>query len=184
MLFGCDRMIKMNITVARGLHAGARCLVRAIAGVLWLSTLVFAQSPAITPSPHAIDIPHWFKETFLDFPEDVRDAAKSGKRLIVYFGQDGCPYCKQLMEINFGQRDIAEKTRRHFDAIALNLWGDRETVWMDGKTRTEKDLAAHLKVQFTPALLFLDERGSVVLRVNGLYPPHKFRAALDYVARK
>ena len=44
-------------------------------------------------SPHAIDIPNWFTETFLDFREDVRDATKENKRLLVYFGQDGCPYC-------------------------------------------------------------------------------------------
>jgi thioredoxin-related protein len=136
------------------------------------------------PSPYAIEIPKWFKETFLDFPEDVRDAAKAGRRVMLYFGQDGCPYCKQLMEGSFGQRDIAEKTQAHFDAIALNIWGDRETVWVDGKTRSEKELARFLKVQFTPSLLFLDEQGRVVLRLNGLYPPDKFRAALEYVAQR
>jgi len=29
-------------------------------------------------------------------------------------------------------------------------------------------------------LLFLDEQGTVTLRLNGYYPPHKFNAALDY----
>jgi thioredoxin-related protein len=102
---------------------------------------------------------------------------------MLYFGQDGCPYCRQLMEVDFGQRDIVDKTRAHFDAIALNLWGDRETVWLDGVARTEKQLGAYLNVQFTPTLLFLDERGNVVVRLNGLYPAHKFRAVLDYVAQ-
>jgi thioredoxin-related protein len=37
-------------------------------------------------------------------------------------------------------------------------------------------------VMFTPTLLFLDEAGNVVLRVNGYYPPHKFNAALEYAA--
>jgi thioredoxin-related protein len=47
---------------------------------------------------------------------------------------------------------------------------------------SEKQLAAMLKVQFTPTLLFFDERGAVALRVNGYLPPHEFEAALDYVA--
>ena len=136
------------------------------------------------PSPHAIDIPPWFKETFLDFREDVREAAKARKRLVIYFGQDGCPYCRELMQVNFGQKDIADKIRRHFDAIALNIWGDREVTWTDGKVRSEKEFAAFLKVQFTPTLLFFDEKGKVVLRLNGYYPPHKFRTALDYVSGK
>lgn len=137
---------------------------------------------AFNPSPHAIDIPPWFTETFLDFREDVRDAALRGKRLLLYFGQDGCPYCRRLMRVNFSQKDIVDVTRRHFVAIALNIWGDREVTWIDGSALTEKTLAARLKVQFTPTLLFLDERGAVVLRLNGYYPPHRFRAALDYVA--
>ena len=136
------------------------------------------------PSPYAIDIPPWFTETFLDFREDVADAAKEGKRLMVYFGQDGCPYCKQLMVTNFSQRRIVDKTRRHFVAIALNIWGDRETTWTDGRTMTEKALARYLDVQFTPTLLFFDEQGRVVARLNGYYPPHRFEAVLDYVAAK
>jgi thioredoxin-related protein len=148
--------------------------------------LVFAPGAAFAqdPSPHAIDIPPWFAETLLDFRDDVRDAAKQGKRVMVYFGQDGCPYCTQLMKVNFSQQRIVEKTRRHFVAIALNLWGDREVTWVDGRPMSEKALGQALKVQFTPTLLFLDERGAIVARVNGFYPPHRFEAALDYVAGK
>jgi thioredoxin-related protein len=135
-------------------------------------------------APHAIDIPAWFTESFLDFRDDVRDAARDGRRLMIYFGQDGCPYCTQLMVTNFSQRNIVAKTRKHFVAIALNLWGDRETTWLDGRIRSEKSLARFLDVQFTPTLLFLDERGSVVARLNGYYPPHRFEAVLDYVAGK
>lgn len=133
-------------------------------------------------SPQAIDIPPWFTESFLDFRDDVRDAAREQRRLMIYFGQDGCPYCRAFMTTNFSQRNIVEKTRRHFIAIALNLWGDRETTWIDGRTMSEKALARKLDVQFTPTLLFLDERGAIVARLNGYYPPHRFEAVLDYVA--
>jgi thioredoxin-related protein len=47
---------------------------------------------------------------------------------------------------------------------------------------SEKALARHLGVQFTPTLLFFDEQGAVVARLNGYYPPHKLDAVLDYVA--
>ncbi|MGH8700613.1 MAG: thioredoxin family protein [Burkholderiales bacterium] len=144
---------------------------------------VFAATP-LSPSPNAIEIPAWFTETFLDLREDVRDAAKDGRRLLLYFGQDGCPYCRELMRVNFGDKALADKTRRHFHAVAINIWGDREVTWTDGRTLSEKAFAAFLKVQFTPTLLFFDEKGAVVLRLNGYYPPHKFQAALDYVSGK
>jgi len=141
-----------------------------------------AGARAQEPAPYAIDIPPWFVETFLDFREDVTEAANSGRRLLVYFGQDGCPYCKQLMTTNFSQRRIVDKTRRHFVAIALNIWGDRDTTWIDGRTMREKELARALDVQFTPTILFFDEKMNVVARMNGYYPPHRFEAVLDYVA--
>ncbi len=151
--------------------------------ILLLSLLVLSgPARAAEPGESAIALPAWFSETFLDLREDVRDAAKTGKRLMVYFGQDGCPYCKELMQTNFSQKAIADKTRAHFVAIALNIWGDREATWTDGRRFSEKQLAAFLKVQFTPTLLFFDERGAVVARLNGYYPPHRFDAVLDYVA--
>ena len=140
-----------------------------------------AAGEASPPSPHAIDIPKWFAESFLDLREDIRDAAREDKRLLVYFGQDGCPYCKALMKVNFGDPDIVARTRRHFVPVALNIWGDREVTWLDGRKVTEKELARILRVQYTPTLLFFDEQGAVVLRLNGYTPPDKFRVALDYV---
>ena len=156
----------------------------------WLLLLAFVASSAVcalpahaqAPSPQAIEIPPWFSETLLEFPEEVRDAARDGKRLMVYFGQDGCPYCKQLMQTNFSQRAIVEKTRKHFVAVALNIWGDREVQWTDGRRMSEKELTRTLKVQYTPTLLFLDEKGAIAARLNGYYPPHRFTAALDYAA--
>ena len=141
-----------------------------------------AEGEAYSPSPHAIDIPKWFTESFLDLREDIHEATRQGKRLLVYFGQDGCPYCKALMKVNFSRQDIVSRTRRNFVPIALNLWGDREVTWTDGRKVSEKELGRILRVQFTPTLLFFDEQGLVVLRVNGYFPPDKFRAALDYVS--
>jgi thioredoxin-related protein len=132
----------------------------------------------------AQEAPAWFAETLLEMPDDVADAARQGKRVMLYFGQDGCPYCKRLMEVNFRQAPIAAKAKKHLVAIALNIWGDREVKWTDGAVTSEKQLAARLKVQFTPTLLFLDEKGGVALRLNGYLPPHEFEAALDYVAAK
>ncbi|HYG55716.1 MAG TPA: thioredoxin fold domain-containing protein [Burkholderiales bacterium] len=123
--------------------------------------------------------PAWFTDTLLDFREDVADAARERKRVMVYFGQDGCPYCKRLMEVNFKDPTIVAKMRRHFMAIALNIYGDREVTWTDGRTMSEKQLAAALRVQFTPTLVFFDEKGGEALRINGYLPPDRFLAALD-----
>jgi thioredoxin-related protein len=143
-----------------------------------------ASARAQDVSPHAIHIPPWFTETFLDFREDVTEAAKAGRRLLVYFGQDGCPYCRLLMETTFAETRIADKAKRNFLAVALNLWGDREVTWVDGRRMTEKELGAMLKVQFTPTLLIFDEKARPIVRMNGYFPANRLDAALDYAAQR
>ena len=147
-------------------------------------SLVAGPAIAQVASPRAIDIPPWFASSFLDFRDEVADAARDGKRVMIYVGQDGCPYCTKLMTANFSQADIVATTRRHFVPVALDLWGDRETTWIDGGAQPEKALAQRLGVQFTPTLLFLDEAGKVVVRLDGYWPPQRFRAVLAYVAAK
>ena len=137
---------------------------------------------AQAPHPFAIEIPDWFAVTFLELPDDVRDAARENKRVMVYFGQDGCSWCRKLMEGNFRQADIVAKTRRYFVPIALNILGDREVQWVDGRRMTEKDLTQAVGLRYTPTLFFFDEKGAIVARVNGYLPPKRFLAALDYAA--
>ena len=91
------------------------------------------------------------------------------------------PTAERLFD-NFSQRSIVEKTRQHFVALAMNMWGDREVTWLDGRVMAEKEVARLLKVQFTPTLLFFDENGTVVARLNGYDPPQRFEPVLDYVA--
>lgn len=160
--------------------------------LLFLTSIAWAEEPAGTPAslapgmvhPGYEEKPAWFKESFLDIREDVKESTEANKRVILYFYQDGCPYCSKLLKDNFAKQTIADKTQEHFDVIAINMWGDRSVTDFAGKEGTEKSFAAALKVQYTPTLLFLNEDGKVVLRVNGYYAPDKFELALDFAAGK
>ncbi len=134
-------------------------------------------------NPGSIELPAWFKNSFMDIAEDIAEATAANKRLVLYFHQDGCPYCKKLIEVNFARQDIADKARATVDVLAINMWGDREVTWLDGETMSEKAFARKMRVMFTPTLLFFDEQGEIALRVNGYYKPAKFKAALEYIAR-
>ncbi len=129
-------------------------------------------------------MPNWFKESFLDLAEDVADSESSGKRIMVFFHQDGCPYCNKLVEENFADQAIQNKMQKSLDVIEINMWGDREVLNIKGKSLSEKQFAIARKVQFTPTLLFFNEQGKQVLRLNGYLPIAKFDIALDYVINK
>jgi thioredoxin-related protein len=128
--------------------------------------------------------PDWFKDSFLEFADDVEEAAAEGRRVVIFFHQDDCPYCNALVERNLSQKPIEEKIRANFDVIALNLRGDREVVSVAGRAYTEKGFARALNIQFTPTLLFLDESGKVILRLNGYVQPREFELALDYASQR
>ena len=163
--------------------------ILSLGGRLILASLLLAAIQVLVADEHKIGSfsgakltthPAWFKESFLDFEEDIAEAAAQGKRLVLYVYQGGCPYCNALVQHNFAQRDIAQTTQDYFDLVTINMWGDREVVQVGGQSFTEKTLAQALRVQFTPTLLFFNEAGEGGLRGNGYYPPRGVRAALGY----
>jgi thioredoxin-related protein len=86
------------------------------------------------------------------------------------------------MKTNFALADIVEYTRAHFDVVAVDIWGARELVDMDGSLLTEREYAVLNQTNFTPSFIFYDEDGSDIFHLRGFYPPYRFRAALEYVA--
>jgi len=130
-----------------------------------------------------VTYPDWFKDSFLDIQSDLAEAKEAGKRgIIVYFGQQRCAYCKQLMQVNFKLPDIVDYTRQHFDVVPIDIWSPEEITTPGGLVTTQSAYAIRMKTSFTPSLLFFNTDGEIVLRLIGYYPPYQFRAALEYVA--
>jgi thioredoxin-related protein len=161
-----------------------------LASVMAMSSVTSALYASEKPEPGKFfgvketEYPAWFKESFLDLKEDIVEAKKDGKRVMLFFHQAGCPYCNALVERNLSQKDIEQKVRQNFEVISLNMWGDREITYVNGDQYTEKSFAEALRVQFTPTLIFYDENGKVVLRLNGYRTPQRFTVDLDYVAKR
>lgn len=135
-------------------------------------------------NPGYVPHPEWFKRSFLDLNEDVEEASAEGRHLMLYFYQDGCPYCKMFIENDLGQYDIAEYARQHFDIVAINIFGALEVTDVDGEALPEREYAMKTKVMFTPTLLVYGEDGLVVFRMNGYYPPPRFRAVMRFIAEQ
>jgi len=164
-----------------------RLLVVLLSGLFLLTSLSVQAASETTGKflgAQNTEYPDWFKSSFLEFADDVEEAAEEGKRLAIVFHQDGCPYCNLLIEKNLSQTDIKELMQSKLDVVELNIWGSRELVSVAGKTYAEKDFAKALDVQYTPTMLFFDEAGKVALRLNGYREPAEFKRALEYVTGK
>ncbi|MDH5517636.1 MAG: thioredoxin fold domain-containing protein [Gammaproteobacteria bacterium] len=130
-----------------------------------------------------IILPDWFKLSFLDLQDDLDEAAANQKKgIIIYFGRKDCPYCKALLENNWGREDIVRYTNNHFDVIAIDTKGTKNITDFDGYVFDEKQFSLKMKTNFTPSLLFYNLSGALVLRLSGYQQPYRFLAALEYVA--
>lgn len=131
----------------------------------------------------------WFYDSFLEMGADLEDAAAEGKGLIVIFEQRGCPYCRELHEVNFAIPEISEYQAEHFYTVQLNLWGDRMVTDFDGEELSEKALAQKWLVNFTPTVVFFSadsagetaEEDAESFRMPGYFKPFHYGSALEYV---
>ncbi|MDH4276423.1 MAG: thioredoxin fold domain-containing protein [Gammaproteobacteria bacterium] len=168
-------------------HRARNVLLSILAQFLTLFTLhvgyTFSADYHFENANKDAEFPDWFKKSFFQLDDDIKEAAAAQKRVALFFHQDHCIYCSALIERSLSQKPIEELMRKHFDVIVLNIWGDAAVTGLGGRTFTEKTLAEHFSIQFTPTLLFLDEQGAVVLRVNGYQPPQRLALALNYVSQ-
>jgi thioredoxin-related protein len=158
--------------------------------LLTLSTFPLANESELTKADGQVkgiagyDIPAWFKESFLEISDDASEAGDSGKHLLLFFHLDDCPYCARMLKDNFNTEPNSTFIQSNFDSIDINIKGDREVSLNDSVQLTEKALALHLKVLYTPTILFANSDNRSVLRIDGYRNPTRFRIALDYVHEK
>ncbi len=132
----------------------------------------------------SVEIPSWFKNSFLDLQDDLLEARLENRFVLIYFHQNGCPYCAKLVNDNFRNKEFIAKLRKNFVAIEINMWGNRELTDWAGREFSEKSFAQFMKVQFTPTLLFLKTNGDVIIRLNGYQSVAKMHKVLDYITSK
>ena len=154
---------------------------------LLLILLVPATAQATTVNEDGLHVQPWFSESFLILKEDVSDAHSKGKRLAVIFEQRGCPYCKEMHEVNFQAPEISDFIKKNFNVVQLNLWGAREVTDLDGKAMEERELARRWRVNFTPTVVFLPTPEEIakgeteVARMPGYFKPFHFLSMFEFV---
>ena len=124
----------------------------------------------------------WFKNlSFLELRDDLAEATKAGKGLVVIFEQKGCGSCKKLHEINFANKKLVKFISKNFDVLQINMYGSKEGTDMDGSAINERKYAERVLVQFTPTTLFYGKTGKEIFRIPGYLSPKVYRRAFEYV---
>lgn len=136
----------------------------------------------------------WFLQSFLDLSEDLETAASSGKRFAILWELKGCPYCKDMHEINLADPEINAYIRDNFEILQLNFEGSRLVTDFDGEELEERDLRQKYGVRFSPTLQFFPESNDEIagetgqaaetMRMSGYTKPDKFTAMFHFIKDK
>lgn len=156
------------------------------------SPAAFANPPAV--GEDGLHVQPWFLQSLLELKDDLEEATKRGKRFAILWELKGCPYCRDLHEINFADPQIVTYIRERFDVLQLNIIGSREVVDFDGQTLSEKAFAAKYAIRGTPTFQFFGEAAAPlkdkppmareVARGNGYMKPKPFLAMFRFVHEK
>ena len=142
--------------------------------------LVRAEDGPATRDPRAF----FFAQTFGDLPEELEEAHAAGKLgLMLFFEQEGCPYCERMMKTILNQPHVQDWYRERFVSIAVDINGSVELRDVDGITLPSKVFAEHRRIKTTPTISFIDLTGAEVYRrVTMVSGVEEFLRMGEYVA--
>ncbi len=164
----------------------------AITGALTGSALTAGNAAAVEINDDGLHVQDWFLESFMEIGEDHAEMNEQGKHLAVLFEQRGCPYCREMHEVNFAKKEITDFVKKNFGVLQINIWGSKNVTDLDGTELSEKEFARKWRVNFTPTIVFL-RQGDIsgvplklaeATRMPGYLKPFHFLSMFEFVAGK
>jgi len=164
----------------------------AIAGLLFATG---AQAEDRLPEPklgdNGLHIQSWFHEGFLELEDDLATAADEDKDLLILVEQPGCPYCREMHQVNLRIPQIVDHIQENFLVVQLDMRGSREVTDMDGTAMEERALVRNWGVNFTPTLIFVPKEAAdgsgntkerAVMVMPGYFKPFHFDTMVNFIA--
>ena len=109
-----------------------------------------------------------------------RDKTKTDKYLAVFFEGKNCKNCSLLHKKTLqdkATRDLAKK----FESIQLDRFADTPLTTPAGIKSTAKDWADQLGISYLPAMVFFDQKGKEVMRIDTQMRTFHIQSVFDYV---
>lgn len=139
-----------------------------------------------------LHIQPWFLQSFMDILEDQSQLSSENKHLAILFEQKGCPYCREMHEVNLANPKTVEFINQHFGVLQVNMWGSKLVTDIDGTEMEEKEFARKWRVNFTPTIIYFRQGDLTDMprtlaeasRMPGYLRPFHFISMFEYVADK
>lgn len=108
---------------------------------------------------------------------------RAERPLVVFFEQGDCHACDVLHTQPLKQEALRKLFDR-FDNVQLNMHADTPVITPGGKATTARQWARELGIFYAPSILFFDEKGNEIIRVDSVVRFFRLRNVLNYVISK
>ncbi|MCW8936187.1 MAG: thioredoxin fold domain-containing protein [Gammaproteobacteria bacterium] len=127
-------------------------------------------------------------EVFMSPPYDLRRKDKKRKKsqvnpLVVFFEHPRCHACDILHGDTLSNPEVTTQLFE-LDVVQLNTMDNTPVITPDGKQTTAKQWAEDLNLTFAPSMVFFDESGKEILRVESVIRFYRLNNVLRYVIGK
>lgn len=125
------------------------------------------------------------EEDFFSSPPHNLDRSRlpAQRPLVVFFEQGECHACDVLHGDPLRDPAILQYFEE-FDNVQFDMWADTPVITPDGKRTTAKQWAHDLGLFYAPALIFFDEHGKEVIRVDSVVRFYRLNNVLGYISSR
>ena len=108
---------------------------------------------------------------------------KSDIPLVVFFEQGKCHACDVLHTGPLEDERLRAEVKK-LEAVQLDMWSDEPVITPQGKRTTAREWASELGLFYAPALIFFDESGNEVMRVDAVIQFYRLLGVFDYINKR
>ena len=123
------------------------------------------------------------RDFFIAGLHDLSSLNKNGRTTAVFFEQGNCHAC-DLLHSGPLSKALNLTEIEKMNVIQLNMWGDTPVTTPKGKKTTAKLWAKTLNLFYAPSIVFFDENGEEIIRVDSVTHFYRLWGVLDYVNKK
>lgn len=121
-------------------------------------------------------------EIFLPQPYQLSEIRKS-KPLAVFFEERNCHACDVLHASPLNRSEIVKQFNQ-INAVQLDMWSDAPVTTPDGQKTTAKKWADQMGLNYSPTIIFYDESGQEIIRVDSVVGFFRLKNVLHYVTSR
>lgn len=112
---------------------------------------------------------------------DLNRSEKKGEDyLAVFFEGKNCKNCDLLHEKTL-QDETTKKLVKQFTSVQLDRFSDTKVITPTGKSTTAKNWANKLGISYLPAMVFFNQEGKEVMRIDAQMRTFHIQSVFDYV---